>query len=223
MRKLSPLPPGVAVAMAAIPALMVPLYWEHLCPLGRGAGIAAIFLLVSIEIRSIYRDRNERDRQVAASMQRLEQVIASSQELLKASRLHAQSLQRIHRVVNDPHGSLIVRAIRLSEALISWVYTRLENWPRSQPTQTYQVVVAYTTDIQDVFAAQQASAAYAQETMHFYLNRFAPEVEAVRLAMAERGIVDETLDHACTLDHSGVDTLLFIGQRIGELAEQITD
>ncbi|MGA2905994.1 MAG: hypothetical protein ABSD98_19375 [Candidatus Korobacteraceae bacterium] len=206
MRKLWPFPPGVAIAMSAIPVFIVSLAWEHLTPMYRSAGIGVFILLVAAEIRAIYKDRAERDNQFLAFMVRIE-------DIQKASRFHADSIERLRGVVNDPIGSLKARAVRLSADLIDWTYKRLENWPHFGSTVTVGSV--------EYLKITSESSQYEKETEYFYIQRFGPKVNAIRGEMAQQGIVDVSLENACNDKIISADTMLFIGKRIGELADEI--
>ena len=104
--------------------------------------------------------------------------------------------------------------MELSANIIDWAYRRLEDHPRLDKP-FYVGTSLFSSEYMDTIAKMSA---YDRETIHFYVQRFAPLVKSVRDEMMQHGIVDKSLDDAFN-KIINTDTILFIGGRIGELAK----
>jgi hypothetical protein len=203
------LPPGVFIAMMGLLAALYPLLsQEPLSPVSKAIWTAVFFSLMVLEMVIIFRERNRQDVAFLSQISRLD-------SLRSADEAHSLALERVRRSVKN--DGLRDRATRLSEALLEFVYNRLEKEP-------IVPLLGNRVRASDVLTGGKAGERerYQDETLVVYADRFSWKVLGVIEELEDRDIVDDGLRTTANSPSCAAD-LLFIGQRIGELAENVKD
>jgi hypothetical protein len=182
---------------------------------------AGFAFLVILESWAILKERAKTERAAAEQMRSLE-------GLRTAADANHTAVIRLLIDRFTPVDDLKTRALTLSEAILDFVYQRLQNAPR-QPTDFFSYERHNRTLIFDPVFDQtrerSASVEYEVETTRIYRERFGEKARAVVAEMAARGLSDEVLDGllASPLYFSWITSMVRdVGERIGQLAEKIT-
>jgi hypothetical protein len=203
-------PAGVSIAMMGLLAAAYPIFApDPIPPREKAVWVACFFALMCLEIVVIFKERGRQDQSFLAQIAKLD-------EIRSAYDAHSVALERLRRSVKS--GSLRDRALRLSESLLEFVHDRLEN----QPTMLGTWLNRTKSRAAGVLGSGNDVLRYHQETLSIYLERFSWNVLGVIEDFENHEIVDENLRNAANSPANTGD-IFFIGQRIGELAEDIKD
>jgi hypothetical protein len=219
-REISPafirIPPGVCIAMMGLLAALYPiLTHDSISPREKAIWVSGFFLLMVLEIRILYKERARQDHALLGQIRKLD-------EIRNAYDAHAIAIERLRSSVKSE--SLRDRALRLSESILEFVHTRLVGEPEGGT-----LPIAFAGMRAQKFANAYASIfpsaevlSYRETTLAIYVDRFSWNVLGVLGDFEARKIVDDKLRDAAGAPNDA-GTILYIGQRLGELAEDISD
>ena len=211
--------PMAALSGETIPEIALELVASrHMCGCSgeRVLWAASFGLLVFVESLAILKDRSKQARTLKEQMTKLE-------ELRVTSDAHSKSMMRQLMAANDPAQGLKRRALNLSEAILNFIFERMQNAPPTAPLP-YLFTASFNSSTYGRFLTEQqdrinAAIQYPQETIRFYETRFSGSVEEIKREFAQRNLSDPLLDNPPTGD---VNTRIrTIAERIGVLAEKI--
>lgn len=209
-------PPGVFVAMLGVLAAIFPLAARPDMSTREkfvwASGFAALMVL---ESWAIFKERSKQERALADQMKSLNDIREASEE-------HTKSMLRLLMAGNSPADSLKSRALKLSEAILDFIYQRLQNAPA--PLYPTEILIlepdtnAWNKRFQETMQRQGAAFTYESNTLAMYRERFLPKVLAILGEFQEQGVADDWL-HQLAGNPTGSNFIKMIGQRLGEIAE----
>lgn len=211
-------PPGLFVAMLGLLAALFPLVASATMPPREkffwASGFASLVILESF---AILKERAKQEKALADQQVGLNNIRDASEE-------HMKSMMRLLLTRNESSDSLKTRALKLSEAILDFVYQRLQNAP-PQPGYPEILMIGLDTETwSEKFFANQAkmnaASRYEFDTLAIYRERFASKALAILGEFKAKGAVDDSLDYSAAVP-AGSQIIKIVGQRIGELAERL--
>jgi hypothetical protein len=215
-------PPGLAVAMSGLAAALFPLVAsEHMSTREKFFWASSFAFLVILESWAILKERSKTERATADQMRSLEALRA-------ASDANHNALLRMLLDRFSPVDDLKTRALILSEAILDFVYQRLQDAPK-KPTDFFSYernnrTLVFDT-IFDQSSERMATLQYENETARIFKERFTERAKVIVAEMARRGLNDDALDGLLSTPPklSWITSMMTeLGERLGQLAERIT-
>jgi hypothetical protein len=213
-QKLWPWKPGVAVSVAAIPAVILAF---DVSPWLKAAGMLVVVGLVSLEIKSIYRENEASDKRWEVMFDRLE-------EQRKLTVSHVEAVGRLSKVVADPASSLRKRAVELSKEIIDFAYRRMENEPKVSlygalldfgKSPTWNSLNSEPTPYQKLLE-------YNAQTLKVFSERYLASVNNIYRELAEAGVMtQENLAERMGKKLASPLDIRIVGEDIGEFGELV--
>ena len=212
-------PVGVYIAILALVGVLVPLLREKVGKREKAFWTLFLTVLLILELRSIYRDRDEHDRaqtqirnteqqRFDQTMNRFDVIVASVQEVQRTTIALGKARAQSRRIVSLPQQSLKKRATDLSVEILEFMTNRQAGDP---PLNAFG---------EEGKKQMQEKINYLNATIALYHQFFGVKVDKIRDEFAKRGIVDTPLDRS--MDHP-VTTyqILDVAERLGVMAANL--
>ncbi len=206
-------PPGICIAVLAGAAAIFPIVTpSELTPRDKAKWTAGLGFLLVLELVIIFKERKSQDRAYIEQLKSIEEMRAMTDARLT-------SLLRMAAASNDPVEGLRKRSLQLSDSILEFIQNRMQGAPTDAPMPPMiNTLISSTIQPYPYVNTFGQTLKYQQDTIAFYVARFATPVNAILREFAEQGIVDEWLN-GILADIRGDWWIRMVGERLGALTE----
>lgn len=226
-------PPGVCVAMLGVLAAISTIFATATVTLvEKAVWTFVFFMLMSVEVVVIIKERTKQDRQYAEDRERqnkthLEQI-KQIQDMRSASDAHNTSVMRLLLVANDPSSGLKKQTLQLSEAILDFAFTRLQQRPQPAGVPFYmtigQTMEAGWKQMAEASAASARLLEYDAETIRRFRQNFGERTRRMVNELTAQGYTSDVLTQLLgeiSAGNAPESFVRMVGETLGALAENV--